>query len=223
VGDLRLVHFVQLKKGALIMNELRSTAQETAEDIFFGQVVIIWARWFVILAATIAVLWSADDVGELTTAMLLLVPMIVINFFVHGRYMMEKPANQLLLIALSVVDVIIITLIILFWHKPGGFESQFYIYYYPVILAFAFVFPVRISALYTVLAAALYTGACLVYDASFVNNPTDIEGMLIRLITMVSVGGLATYYWRVQRKRRRESVTGQPGIAPGGQFAGETG
>ena len=203
------------------MNELRSTAQETAEDIFFGQVVIIWARWFVILAATIAVLWSADDVGELTTAILLLVPMIVINFFVHGRYMMEKPANHLLLIALSVVDVIIITLIILFWEEPRGFESQFYIYYYPVLLAFAFVFPVRISALYTILTVALYVGACLIVNASFLDNMTDVEGMLIRIITMLAVGGLATYYWRVQRKRRREAAARGTAVAPGAPFAGE--
>ena len=203
------------------MNELRSPAQETAEDIFFGQVVIIWARWFVILAATIAVLWSADDVGELTTAVLLLVPMIVINFFVHGRYMMEKPANQLLLIALSVVDVIIITLIILFWEEPRGFESQFYIFYYPVILAFAFVFPIRISALYTIFTVALYVGACLIEDASFMNNMTDVEGMLIRIITMVAIGGLATYYWRVQRKRRRAAASGPTGVAPSVPLAGE--
>ena len=31
------------------MTEMRSAAQEAAEDIFFGQIVIIWARWFVII------------------------------------------------------------------------------------------------------------------------------------------------------------------------------
>ena len=39
------------------MQTHRDRTQEEAEDLFFGQVVIIWARWFVIAAGTIYALW----------------------------------------------------------------------------------------------------------------------------------------------------------------------
>ena len=33
------------------MQGIKRIEQESAEDIFFGQVVIVWARWFLIHAA----------------------------------------------------------------------------------------------------------------------------------------------------------------------------
>lgn len=56
------------------MEETRSAAQEAAEDIFFGQLVIIVARWFLILAGTILVLWTAADAVQLGTA---IIPVVV--------------------------------------------------------------------------------------------------------------------------------------------------
>jgi len=185
------------------MQELRSPAQEAAEDIFFGQVVIIWARWFVIVAGTILALWLSSGVTELTFAVLLIVPLIAINFFVHGRYLMERPANQLLLMGLSLADLLIITIIVIFWQGDNGLDSQFFIFYYPVILAFAFVFKPRVSIIFTALALVFYTGACLLSDASFVGDSVELERLIVRLITLASMGGLATYYWRILRDQRR--------------------
>jgi hypothetical protein len=188
------------------MQELRSQAQEAAEDIFFGQVVIIWARWFVIVAGMILILWSSTSVGELTTATLLVVPLIIINFFVHGRYLMERPANRTLLTGLSLADLIIIVIIVLTWQDQNGLQSNFFIFYYPVILAFAFVFPPQVSTVYTVVALVSYVGVCLLSDSSFVGDPVELERLVVRLITLAAMGGLATYYWRIQRDRRRGSV-----------------
>ncbi|MDP9370349.1 MAG: hypothetical protein M3Q03_19105 [Chloroflexota bacterium] len=43
------------------MQAIRGAAPEAAEDIFFGQIVIIWARWFVVLAATVLTLWTSTS------------------------------------------------------------------------------------------------------------------------------------------------------------------
>ena len=42
-----------------------SVQQESAEDIFFGQIATVWARWFFI-AAAILVLWISETNGEMT-------------------------------------------------------------------------------------------------------------------------------------------------------------
>ena len=95
------------------MNELRSTEQEAAEDIFFGQIVIIWARWFVIAGGAIVTLLQATEISELTSATAFVVGLMAINFFVHGRYIMELPANRNMLLALSLLDLTIITGIVI--------------------------------------------------------------------------------------------------------------
>ena len=41
-------------------------AQEAAEDIFFGQIAIIWARWFIILAGLSPRLVARFPLGERT-------------------------------------------------------------------------------------------------------------------------------------------------------------
>src|SRR5690349_10916310 len=76
-----------------------SAAQEAAEDIFFGQAVIIWARWFIILTGAMLTLWTATTVAEITINTLLIIVLMGMNFFLHGRYLMERPANRSLLVA----------------------------------------------------------------------------------------------------------------------------
>ena len=197
------------------MQEIRTAAQEAAEDIFFGQSVIVWARWFVIIAATILVLFTTSDLNEMIGAVLLVVPLIAINFFVHGRYMMEKPANRLLLLVLSLLDLVIIALIVLVWQSERGLYSPFFIFFYPVLLAFAFVFPIRLSAIYTGLALIAFTGVCLIggaNDATFDWTSGNMEQLVIRLVTMAATAVLAMFYYRIQRTRRRQTL--ETGAAP---------
>src|ERR1700682_1271667 len=123
------------------MKQTSTPAQEHAEDIFFGQVVMIWARWFFILAGIILTLWTATSTNEITLSVLFVVALMAMNFFLHGRYLIEKPANGRLILAAAVLDLIIITAIVASWGGQNGLRSQFFIFYYPVLLAFAFVFP----------------------------------------------------------------------------------
>ncbi len=202
------------------MQELQSPAQEAAEDIYFGQVVIVWARWFVILAGTILALWSASSVSDLTRAVLLIGLLMAINFLAHGRFLMDRPANRGLLIVMSLFDLLIITVIVLAWMGQNGLESPFFIFYYPMILAFAFVFPPFVTAVYVLVAMVAYVGAVFITDPSFVGNSIEIENLVQRLITLAAMGGLATFHWRIQRDRRRgisELPTELSPAAPRGQ------
>jgi hypothetical protein len=187
------------------MKTNRTVEQEAAEDIFFGQLVIIYARWFVVIAMTILVLWSSNTVNQMVIGIILVMPLIILNFFIHGRYLMEKPANRLLLIILAIVDAIVISLIIAFWPGENGLFSQFYVFYYPIILAFAFVFTGRISAIYTLFVLILYSAVCVTFSAGFLQDPVEIERLIIRLITMSAMGMIGVYYYRIQRRRRRET------------------
>ena len=102
------------------MQKLRTVQQEIAEDIFFGQLVSIWARWFLIFAGTILALWSTSDETQLSLAILPVIALMAMNFFLHGRYIVEQPANRILIVAASVLDLAIITLIVAFLPGENG-------------------------------------------------------------------------------------------------------
>jgi hypothetical protein len=185
------------------VHDLKTVKQEAAEDIFFGQVVSIWARWFLIFAGLILTLWTASDETELSVGIIPVIALMAMNFFLHGRYIVGKPANRILIIAAAVLDLTIITLIVAFWPGQTGAASQFFIFYYPVLLAFAFVFPPRFTLIYTVLALAAYAAIYLVFDLGLIKDSIMMETLVMRLITLAATGALGNYYWRIQRDRRR--------------------
>lgn len=178
-------------------------AQTAAEDIFFGQVVIIWARWFVILAGIIFALWFSETPAQLGAAVVLLAGIMAINFFVHGRYLMEKPVNRSLLITLSFVDLVLVTAIVLLGPEYRGLDNYLFVFYYPLLVAFAFVFPPQFTTLYTLATLLAYTVACVTITLGLLVDSAGLEVLAMRLITMAAVGFLSTYYWRIQRDRRQ--------------------
>ena len=197
------------------MQQIRTQAQEAAEDIFFGQVVMNWARWFVIGAAAVLAMWTASSEDQLVIGIIPVVALMAVNFFLHGRHLTQRPANPLLITAASLIDIAMITLVVLVWSGQTGLHSQFFVFYYPVILAFAFVMPPRMTIAITVTTLTVYALACVLasYDVFFLSTELDggldvdsLKKLLVRLITLGAMGGLGTYYWRVQRNRRREAT-----------------
>lgn len=187
----------------------RPEAQEAAEDIFFGQITIIWARWFLIAAGTIIAVLSTVDMFQLTIAILTVIVLMAINFAMHGRYLTGKPANMFLLLATNLADTLIITFLVLTWNGASGLNSQFFILYYPMLFAFALVFPPSIAILYTVLTLILYTTVCLITsDPQLIFSITGFEMLAMRLITLGAMGGLGTYYYRRQRQAWRALTAG---------------
>jgi hypothetical protein len=195
------------------MPTVRTPAQEAAEDIFFGQIVIIWARWFFILAGAILALWSSATISELTLAVVFIVALMGINFLVHGRYLLEKPANRLLILVTALLDLVVITLLVLTWRGQGGLQSQFFIFYYPLLLAFALVFPPKATLSFTALTLGAYSLACFTSDPAFFVAEGALKLFAMRVITLAATGGLGTYYWRVQRSQRR-ALANRPSPLP---------
>lgn len=195
------------------MQDMRSTAQEAAEDIFFGQAVLIWARWFVIVAGIIIALWGGQTQTVLTLSTIPFIALMVLNFFLRARYLANQPANQLLLFVTSLLDLIVITLVIFFSPENKGLASPFFVLYYPMLLAFAFVMPPRFTLVYTLLALFLYIGASAIAGLSSQTSFLTLQGqqdLFRRVVTLGAMSGLGAYYWRIQRARRRAAMGESP-------------
>ena len=183
------------------LREVRTAKQAEQEDLFFGQSVILWARWSVIVAGIVLVLWTSTDVALLTQTMPFFLVLMAVNFFLHGRYVMGSPLNRVAVTAASVVDLILITAIIVLWPGAHGLHNQFFVLYYPVVFAFALVFTRRIEAAYTVLAIALYVIACVITRTLPLDLGPDDKVLVMRLIVIAAMGFLGNYYFRIQRDR----------------------
>ena len=187
-----------------------SKAKESAEDIFFGQISIIWARWFLIAAGTVIALWSAIDTSQLILAVLTLVALMAVNFFAHGRYITGKPVNQFLLLFGNLLDVTIITFLVVFWSNQTGLHSNFFILYYPMLLAWALVFPPSVTIVFSLITLVVYAGACMLgTDPRLMFSLAGFETLTMRLITLGAMAGLGTYYYRRQRDSLR-ALTAKP-------------
>ena len=199
------------------MEAIRTVGQETAEDVFFGQVVIIWARWFLIAAGVVLILWSLTEQTQLIAGIIPIVLLMFMNFYLHGKYLMEKPVGAPLIMLTSLLDLVIITLLVFFWPEQEGetrLHNQFFIFYYPMVLGFGFVMSRRIEIAYTVLAIVLYAAAVApdlgthVTLTGAVALQANVKTLLFRLIVLGALGGLGNYYWRIERARRRAAVAG---------------
>jgi hypothetical protein len=186
---------------------VRRLEQEAAEDIFFGQVVTIWARWFLIAVGTIFFLWTAQKSTQIALGVLPIVALIVLNFCLHGRYLLERPSNVLQIALASAIDVGLVSAIVLMWHSSTaapltGLGSPFFVFYYPVLLALAFVMPRRVTLIFTASVAVVYTVICLPDLTSI----TSVKVLVLRLATLCAMGGIGTFYWRIQRNRRHAGL-----------------
>ena len=186
------------------MNTNRTDERASAEDIYFGQVVANWARWAIIGAALMLVLWTSTDTFRLMLGVLPIVGLMVVNFYLHGRYLASQPANGTLIAIASAIDVALITGLILLWTSTSSPGGALFVLYFPALVAFAFIMRPRISIAFTACVLGIYAFVAVVSDPLILSSMAMIETLVARLITLAAVGILAAYFWRIQRRRRSD-------------------
>jgi len=191
------------------IREVRTAKQAEQEDLFFGQSVILWARWSIIVAGIVLVLWTSTNVALLTQTMPFFLVLMAVNFFLHGRFVMGSPLNRVAVTVASVVDLILITAIVVLWPGSHGLHNQFFVLYFPVVFAFALVFTRKIEAAYTVLAIVLYVGACVFTGTVPFDLGSDDKVLVMRVIVIAAMGFLGNYYFRIQRDRLARLTKGR--------------
>ena len=184
------------------MTAQRTNERASAEDIYFGQVVANWARWSIIGAALMLVLWTSGDTFRLILGVLPIVGLMVVNFYLHGRYLANRPANGPLVAIASAIDIALITGLILLWPSNSAVGNGLFVLYFPALVAFAFIMRPRISIGFTACVLGIYALAAVTSDPGILASMEAIETLVARMITLAAVGILAAYFWRVQRRRR---------------------
>lgn len=172
----------------------------TSDDLAHGQVVIVSARWILIVASLILVLWDPGPLSQLRLEVLVLLVLAVVNFYLHAQILMRRPAIDLVVYGASIADLTIISVLV---ASEGGFTSNIFVFYFPALMALAVAFPTFMTLLYGGGAMAAYGLICA---ATMSATEGNWQIVLARILMLAAVAVCGNMYWRIERDRRSAAV-----------------
>lgn len=172
-----------------------------------GQVVVIAARWILVVTGLFLVLWNPVPLVELRFQVAVLLMLAVGNFFVHAQLLMRRPMSPWIMIAASAFDIGVITLLVI---TQSGFDSNTYIFYFPALLAISVAFETIVTLLFTSSVIGLYS--LIAFSSYFDNYNTGadvLQVLVVRLLMFTAVAFCGTLYWRIEVNRQQEASRAQ--------------
>ena len=167
--------------------------------------VYVWGRWFVLSIATFAWLYplNVDEVVHVPNAALAML-LLATNGYLHYRLATERTVSWRWMLALSALDLAMLSGRV---AAHRGFESPFFVGYYPSLAMFAVVFgSVRLTLVWVTMAAVVYAALCLAVEPGLDFSANDEEILLIRVAGMYLVVVVVNLISRVERTRRMEAL-----------------
>jgi hypothetical protein len=118
--------------------------------------------------------------------------------------LMECPANSMLTLIASALDLALVGGLYLTWSGPSGLANPSFVLLSPLVFAVGLVFPPRPSWVYTAASLSLYAGLII---SSGLSGQGDLKMLVVRLVTLAAMGGLGSLYWRIVRRESRSQIS----------------
>src|SRR5919109_3024289 len=94
------------------------TLSASADDLAQGQIVVVVARWILVLAGLVLALWNPAPIGELRAQVAAVLLLAVANFYLHAQLLRRRPVIDAVAYAASAADLAVITFLVVL---QGGF------------------------------------------------------------------------------------------------------
>jgi membrane protein implicated in regulation of membrane protease activity len=173
-------------------------SDSSADNLRFGQGVIIAARWILVAAGLALALVSPAPLGELRLQIVLILGLAVANFWLTAQVLTRRPVLTGIVYALSAADIAVISLLV---NAGGGFPSNNYVFYFPAVVAISLAFGLEMTLLFTGTAIGAYSIMAL--STGGIEKP---EVVLIRMVMLIAVVACGNVYRRVERDNRRRAT-----------------
>lgn len=180
----------------------RSIDETVEDDLRYGQKIIIWARWMIVVFSLIMGLYRPEGITELVIIILALLAVAVLNFALHTRVLTKQPVKINLIYVASVADICLISLIT---GLKGGINTHVFLYYYPAVLAFALVFPRKLTIQLTIVVLILYFSICLLFSNTGLQSGHETV-LIFRLLSIFGVAIVGNQYRLIEAKRRKKAA-----------------
>jgi hypothetical protein len=176
---------------------IRPRQGEAQADLDHGQVVIVTARWLLIVVGLfLLVLKPTSSVEELRVQIALLLLLGLVNFVLLARLLRRRPVQPFVAYTASALDLVVVTILVLL---QGG-DSPTFVLYFPALVALSVAFEPIVMLEYAVATAGVYG------VIAFNRLPAGIEKgpiVLTRVLMLAAVAFCGGVYWFVEHDRRR--------------------
>lgn len=170
-----------------------------------GQMVIVIARWVLVLAGLILILLDTQNPTQTVSFNVVRFEILVIlllamsNFYFVAQMLTKRKALKAAVYGASAADLGVITLIII---AQGGFQSNVYTFYFPAILALSVAFATPTLYMFMGGVAGVY-GVVGLTTLFFWSDTfaADLQALVIRLLMIAAVGVCGNYFARVEHQR----------------------
>ncbi len=168
----------------------------TAEDIAEGQIVVITARWILILAGWVLALWEPEQTSawELRAAIVMLMTYSTLNFFLTIQWVNRGTILAETALLTSMADLGLITAL----AAVLGADNV-YVFYLPALLALSVTFPRSVTAAYT---AAVIVAYGLIAG---IDTTAEAQTIFIRLFVLAAVAFSGSLYRGLEAERRQRT------------------
>ena len=174
------------------------------DDYRFNMRVAVNVRWSLIVAYLLLHNYRPTFDVNYVSLNVVVIALSALNGFAHWRVLRNRPITWQMVLALSVMDLVLITGGIAITSRFG---NQFFVLYYPALLALSVVFPSRrVSFTGVTLVALAYAAMSIWMEPGLDLDAQDEKHLAIRIITMYAVVGAAVLIAKIERERRREAV-----------------
>jgi hypothetical protein len=185
----------------------------TSEDLYFGQTVIVWARWILIATGLLLSFWSPQSLTVAEIQFAAIIALAFGNFYLHVQLLRGHPSLDMVVYGASLADLSVITALV---AAQGGFTSQVFVFYFAAVLGFSVAFPTILTALYSASAISFYALLCLA-----AMPVGDYPALFVRLLMIAAVAVCGNLFARSERSRREEAAEHHEELL-GGARAGDS-
>ena len=178
------------------------------DDYRYSQRIVVVVRWF-LLSIWLVLLNYRSDYGALTLGSLnaMGVALAILNGYVHWCIWEGRPITRPYVLALSAMDLTIITAGI---GVTSRIDNTVFVFYYPALLGLALVFPSRrLSFSVVTLVAIAYAALSITLEPGVSYAANEEKVMIVRITTMFAVVAAGNLLARIEITRRREAVAAE--------------
>lgn len=177
----------------------------TSEDLFYGQAVIVWARWILIATGLVLSFWAPQSLGLLQVQLAAIITLAFGNFYLHVQLLRGRPAIDRVVYAASAADLAVVTTLVI---SQNGYSSPVFVFYFAAVLGLSVAFPAMLTALYTSAVVVVYGIVCLSTADS-----TEYPAVFTRLLMIAAIAVCGALFAHSESHRRTEAVVMKEGAA----------
>ncbi len=170
----------------------------TSENLFYGQAVIVWARWILIATGLVLSFWEPASLGLLQIQLAAIITLAFGNFYLHVQLLRGRPAIDRVVYAASAADLAVVTTLVI---SQNGYSSPVFVFYFAAVLGLSVAFPAVLTALYTSAVVVVYGIVCL-----STADTTEYPAVFTRLLMIAAIALCGALFARSESHRRADAL-----------------